>query len=132
MTNPKQSAPEGVEPPRDEHGHHRQVDWPLVDDIRRAVYADPKAAALYGESPKVVEARELAESTRNGEDPVTFLPDGTPATNAEAIAFNDAQAAKVKAAAVGHAERSPERVDTAVASAPAGAHKQPVNTPKTT
>lgn len=39
-------------------------EWDAVDDIRRGVYPDPKAAHLYGESAKVAEARELAALDR--------------------------------------------------------------------
>jgi hypothetical protein len=68
------------------------VHYPLRDDVSRAVYPDPKAAHLKGESPTLALKRELAEQDRGGDrshDPVTKLPDGTPASNEEAAAHND-------------------------------------------
>lgn len=44
------------------HGNGRHSGpWNPGDDIARAVYPDPKAAQLNGESAKVREARELAQ-----------------------------------------------------------------------
>jgi hypothetical protein len=73
---------------------------PLYDDVLRATYPDPKVANLKGNSPIAVRKRELAEQDRGGHpdlpagvtrsdgQPVTRLPDGTPATNKEAVTFN--------------------------------------------
>jgi hypothetical protein len=73
--------------------------YPEVDDIARATYPDPKVAHLKGESPMLQLKRELAEHDRGApegeprdlENPVTRLPDGTPAGNAEAVAHNEAK-----------------------------------------
>lgn len=75
--------------------------YPLHDDIRRATYPDPKVAHIKGESPQVQEKRELADRDRgpasDGANPVTKLPDGTPASNEEAVAHNEAKDAEAKA-----------------------------------
>lgn len=74
------------------------VHYPLRDDVSRAVYPDPKAAHLKGESPTLALKRELAEADRGGDrsaDPVTKLPDGTPASNEEGVAHNEAEDGKV-------------------------------------
>jgi len=72
--------------------------YPLLDDIARATYPDPKAAHLKGESPVLEEKRVLAEFDRNNDDenPITRLPDGTPADNTEAIAHNEAKDAEAR------------------------------------
>lgn len=47
------------------HGNNRHTgEWDRTDDIRRAIYPDPKAAHLYGETDKVTEARLLAAEDR--------------------------------------------------------------------